>query len=180
MQSLICLLTLASKIVSALNPVLIKGNVFYDVVTKERVFLKGVDYQPLGEQGVDPLIDPEQCARDLFLMQQLGVNVMRVYTVDPEKDHDECMSMYNAGGVCLHRLSRESRPDSLLTSPGIYLMLDVNAGHPGRYLNRLEPWTTYNKEYVTNVFSVMQVFSGYSNRMSPHLHIPESKELLTW
>ena len=65
------------KFANALNPVLVKGNVFYDSVTNERVFLVGVDYQPLGEQGVDPLVDPEICARDLFLMQQLGINVMR-------------------------------------------------------------------------------------------------------
>lgn len=69
--------SLASHIVSALNPVLVRGNVFYDSVTNERVFLKGIDYQPLGEQGIDPLVDPQQCARDLFLMQRLGVNVMR-------------------------------------------------------------------------------------------------------
>lgn len=42
-------------------------------------------------------------------------------------------------------------------------MLDVNAGRPGHYLNRDTPWITYNKEYVTNVFTTMTVFSGYSN-----------------
>lgn len=77
MKSSIATLLASTRLVSALNPVLVKGNVFYDTVTNERVFLHGVDYQPLGELGIDPLVDPEACARDLFLMQQLGVNVMR-------------------------------------------------------------------------------------------------------
>lgn len=68
---------LAAACVHALNPILIKGNVFYDSVTKERFYLKAVDYQPLGEQGVDPLIDPEKCLRDLYLFQQLGLNAVR-------------------------------------------------------------------------------------------------------
>lgn len=68
---------LSCLVVQALNPILVKSNVFYDSVTEKRLFLYGVDYQPGGEQGIDPLHDPQICARDVFLLQKLGANVLR-------------------------------------------------------------------------------------------------------
>lgn len=73
----ISVLIALSSITYALNSVLVKDNVFYDSVTNQRLFLIGVDYQPGGEQGIDPLVDPEICARDVFLLQNLGANVLR-------------------------------------------------------------------------------------------------------
>jgi hypothetical protein len=43
--------------------------------------------------------------RDAALMQVLGVNAIRVYNLDPDVNHDECASIFNAVGSCL-------RPDS--------------------------------------------------------------------
>lgn len=61
-------------------------------------------------------------------------------------DHDVCMS--------------------LLASAGIYLVLDVNSALPNFHLNRYEPWTTYNEEYLSNVFKVVEQFAGYNNTLA--------------
>ena len=48
----------------------------------------GVDYQPGGQDAYgtdngDPLSDSKICLRDAALMQDLGVNTIRCYNVDP-------------------------------------------------------------------------------------------------
>jgi hypothetical protein len=62
-----------------------------------------------------------------------------VYSVDPALDHNECMT--------------------LMAEAGIYLVLDVNTPLPEQHLNNREPWTTYTKNYLEHVFSVIEVFS---------------------
>lgn len=47
----------------------------------------------------DPLIDTEQCERDSKLMEELGVNTIRVYHVDPDADHDGCMKAFDKAGI---------------------------------------------------------------------------------
>lgn len=54
---------------------------------------------------------------------------------------------------------------TLLASAGIYLVLDVNSPLQGHHLNRYEPWTTYNSEYLQNVYAVVDQFSGYNNTL---------------
>lgn len=112
--------------------------------------IKGVDYQPGGsaavEKGSDPLSDPEKCARDIFLFQKLGINTIRVYSVDPTLDHDECMTM--------------------LAGAGIYLVLDVNSPLANEHIYDMEPWTTYTPAYIKHVYDVIEVFSGYDNLLA--------------
>lgn len=112
--------------------------------------LQGVDYQPGGsadfKAGSDPLSDFNTCARDIYLFQQLGINTIRVYSVDPKLNHDACMT--------------------LLAQAGIYLILDVNTPLPEQHLNNQVPWTTYTENYLQHVFSVIEVFSGYPNTLA--------------
>lgn len=54
---------------------------------------------------------------------------------------------------------------SMLAAAGIYLVLDVNSPTQGFHLNRYEPWTTYNEEYLENVFKVVEQFSYYNNTL---------------
>lgn len=49
----------------------------------------------------DPLIDTEQCTRDVTLMSELGVNAIRVYHVDPSADHRGCMDALADAGIYL-------------------------------------------------------------------------------
>lgn len=37
--------------------------------------------------------------KDAALMQRLGINMVRVYNVNPDLDHDLCMSIFDAIGV---------------------------------------------------------------------------------
>jgi len=137
-------------VATAINTIDLKGRHFIDSVTKKEFFIKGVDYQPGGaasvEQGGDPLTDKDKCARDVFLFQKLGINTIRVYSVDPSQNHDECMT--------------------LLAAAGIYLVLDVNTPLENQHLNNQEPWTTYTPMYLEHIFGVMDVFSGYDNTLA--------------
>lgn len=56
-------------------------------------------------------------------MQILGVNAIRVYNIDPDLNHDECASIFNAAGM--------------------YMFLDVNSPLSGESINSALPWTSY-------------------------------------
>ena len=73
----------------------------------------------------------------------MGINTIRIYTVDNSKDHDEAMRM--------------------LDEAGIYLALDANT--PDYSLNRESLQTlhqSYNDVYLQSVFATIDAFSGYS------------------
>ncbi|CAI5759646.1 unnamed protein product [Candida verbasci] len=132
------------------HPIVIHGHFFIDNVTKEPFYVKGIDYQPGGSSGFspdkDPLSDPAQCARDIVLFQELGINTVRIYSINSQLNHDKCMTM--------------------LAKAGIYLVLDVNSPMPQHHLNRYEPWTTYNLYYLENIFKIVEQFSWYNNTLA--------------
>jgi hypothetical protein len=49
----------------------------------------------------DPLLDGTQCALDASLMKTLGANAIRVYHVDPTRDHSDCMKTFADAGIYL-------------------------------------------------------------------------------
>lgn len=64
----------------------------------EFLILQGIAYQLTPG---DPLIDTEQCQRDITRMSELGVNGIRVYHVDPSADHRGCMDAFAEAGIYL-------------------------------------------------------------------------------
>lgn len=58
----------------------------------------GISYQLRPE---DPLVDAEQCKRDVDLMKDLGANALRVYHVDGSANHDGCMKTFAEAGIYL-------------------------------------------------------------------------------
>ncbi|KAL5364334.1 Glucanosyltransferase-domain-containing protein [Aspergillus floccosus] len=64
----------------------------------QQYFLKGIAYQRTPQ---DPLIDTDQCQRDVSRMAELGANAIRVYHVDPAADHDGCMKAFADAGIYL-------------------------------------------------------------------------------
>jgi hypothetical protein len=144
------IVTLVAGATALVDTIEMKDRHFYYSTSGEPFFIKGVDYQPGGsakfKKGSDPLSDADKCARDIYLFQKLGINTIRVYSVDPSLNHDQCMT--------------------LLASAGIYLVLDVNTPLEGQHLNNQEPWTTYTPDYLEHIFKVVDQFSGYANMMA--------------
>lgn len=135
-------IAMAGSAMAALDPIVIRGNAFYTNGSNDRFYIRGVDYQPGGSSNVsDPLADSDGCKRDVPVFKNLGVNAIRVYTVDNSADHDDCMS--------------------LLDDAGIYLLLDVNT--PKQSLNRNEPGPSYNAAYLQAIFATVDAFKKYDN-----------------
>lgn len=133
---------MAASVSAALDPVEVKGNAFF--VGDKRFYIKGIDYQPGGSSKVvDPLADPKICTRDIKWFKDLGVNAVRIYTVDNSADHSECMKA--------------------LDDAGIYLILDVNT--PLISVNRAKPYESYNAAYLQHVFATIDTFKDYSNTL---------------
>jgi hypothetical protein len=70
--------------------------------------MKGVAYQqnysPNGTTDVnssytDPLADGAACRRDIPYLKQIYTNVIRVYAIDPSKDHDDCMEQLASADI---------------------------------------------------------------------------------
>lgn len=126
-----------------LTPITVKGNAFF--AGDERFYMRGVAYQPGGAADAkDPLLDLEGLERDVANFKELGINTIRVYTIDNSQNHDEGMKM--------------------LADAGIYLALDANT--PEYSLNRQNGDTlhaSYNDVYLQSVFATIDAFAGYSN-----------------
>lgn len=88
--------------VSAVPSLEIEGSDFVNPKTGDKFEIVGVAYQPGGsagynpKTGIDPLSHADACMRDAALMQILGINAIRVYNLDPDINHDECASIFNA------------------------------------------------------------------------------------
>ncbi|KAH6625134.1 Glucanosyltransferase-domain-containing protein [Boeremia exigua] len=120
----------------------VKGNAFWK--GNERFYIRGVDYQPGGASDAkDPIADEAGCKRDVAKFKELGINTVRVYTVDNTADHDTCMNA--------------------LADAGIYLALDVNT--PKYSINRASPQVSYNKDYLQSVFATVEKFAAYPNTL---------------
>lgn len=119
-----------------------------------RFYMRGIDYQPGGSSGAaegavstgatDPLANTEVCKRDIAKFKELGLNTVRVYTVDNTADHDECMTE--------------------LANAGIYLVLDVNT--PDYSINRADPEISYNDVYLQSIFATVDAFAKYTNTLA--------------
>jgi hypothetical protein len=125
------------------TPITVKGNAFFQ--GDERFYVRGVDYQPGGSSKlVDPLAEPSTCKRDIKKFSDLGLNTVRVYSVDNSADHDECMNA--------------------LADANIYVVLDVNT--PKYSFNRADPEVSYNDVYLQNVFATVEMFAKYPNTLA--------------
>lgn len=93
-----------------LYPIKVVGNKFYNSGTNEQFFIKGIAYQKSREEGevfdtttetnyIDPLANPFTCLRDLQYLKELGVNVVRIYQINPNANHDVCMEAFAEAGI---------------------------------------------------------------------------------
>ncbi|KAF2031508.1 beta-1-3-glucanosyltransferas-like protein [Setomelanomma holmii] len=84
------------------------GQHFFYTNNGSQFYMKGVAYQqnysPNGSTSAntsysDPLADGNACKRDIPLLKQIYTNVVRVYAIDPTKNHDDCMSQLATAGI---------------------------------------------------------------------------------
>ncbi|KAI5295437.1 beta-glucanosyltransferase [Ascosphaera acerosa] len=131
---------LSAKLPDAVRPFLPYANIAIDHDDS--------DYQPGGASKTkDPIADTEHCKRDIAEFKKLGINTVRIYSVDNTKKHDDCMKA--------------------LADAGIYLVLDVNT--PTYSLNRASEkdlQMSYNAVYLNSVFNIVQEFAQYDNTLA--------------
>jgi hypothetical protein len=147
MRGLIATTALLAGVQAAVDPIVIKGSKFFMKNSGEQFFMKGVAYQqevnsnttaskPDDLQITDPLADSDACKRDIAMLKKLKTNTIRVYAIDPKKDHKDCMTQ--------------------LADAGIYVVADLS--EPGLSINRDDPgWTVdlYNR-YTSVVDEMMK------------------------
>ena len=103
----------ACQAYSSFPSIIIQGNKFFNSSDGVQFFIMGIAYQPqvptdsilteiesLPEHNyIDPLADPLLCLRDIPYLKELHVNTIRVYSIDPKKDHDICMNALMDAGI---------------------------------------------------------------------------------
>ncbi|ODA82085.1 hypothetical protein RJ55_00590 [Drechmeria coniospora] len=145
------LIALAVGLAGAVPSLVVKGSHFVNPATGKVFQIVGIAYQPGGSAGYDPSTgkDPlshgDACLRDAALMQAMGVNTIRVYNLDPDINHDECASIFNAAGI--------------------YMIIDVNSPLVGEAITSYQPWTSYYMAYLNHTFAVVESFSNYPNTL---------------
>ncbi|CAO1613233.1 unnamed protein product [Sympodiomycopsis kandeliae] len=106
------LFTLLVSSVSAIDRITRKGKYLLQP-NGERFYIKGVAYQestatttdaatggfPEPGSFVDPLAMPSACKRDVAQLTDLGVNTIRVYSVNSTLDHDDCMKTFSDANI---------------------------------------------------------------------------------
>lgn len=143
---------LASSALAQLDPIVIKGSKFFYETNGTQFFMKGVAYQQDIQGGgngststdssyQDPLADAAACRRDIPLLQELQTNTIRVYAINPEQDHTECMQ--------------------LLTDAGIYVIADLS--EPRTSINRAAP--RWDSQLYDRYTSVIDLMSQYTNTL---------------
>jgi hypothetical protein len=87
----------------------------------------------------DPLADSSACKRDIEQLKKLQTNTIRVYAIDPKKDHKDCMTQ--------------------LADAGIYVVADLS--EPGMSINRDDPgWTVELYDRYTSVVDEMMKYDN--------------------
>lgn len=139
---------LFSSVQADVDPIVIKGSKFFYKTNGTQFYMRGVAYQQDVTSGnstsdsyTDPLADAAGCARDIPYLQKLRTNVIRVYAINPESNHDSCMNA--------------------LADAGIYVISDLSA--PDISINRDDPaWTD---EIYTRYTSVVDALANYTNTL---------------
>ncbi|KAA8645110.1 hypothetical protein EYZ11_009848 [Aspergillus tanneri] len=142
--------TLLGTSLADIDPIVIKGSKFFYSSNNTQFYIRGIAYQQdYSGNGTtdgsstyrDPLADVTACKRDVPIMQELNTNTIRVYAIDPTKDHEECMQ--------------------LLADAGIYVISDLSS--PTQSINRNDP--RWEISLYSRYTSVIDAMAKYSNTL---------------
>ncbi|KAJ4324902.1 hypothetical protein N0V94_000956 [Neodidymelliopsis sp. IMI 364377] len=150
MRGLIAATALLAGVHAAVDPIVIKGSKFFYKSNGTQFFMKGVAYQQEINSNTtstdtddlnitDPLADSTACKRDITYLKKLNTNTIRVYAIDPKKDHKDCMNA--------------------LADAGIYVVADLS--EPGNSINRDDAeWTTTLYSRYTSVIDELMKYDN--------------------
>lgn len=137
-----------------LDPLVIKGYKFFNSRTGEHVLIKGIDYYPrpnagfLNRNNVDlyTLEYRHIWERDIAVFQDLGVNAIRLYSVDPDKDHSAFMWSLNQAGI--------------------YVLVELASGScPNCAISEKKTPLCYPRQLKRRGEAIISEFSSYSNTL---------------
>lgn len=142
--ALVLCLFVAGSIAADLPKIEVVGNKFFFANNGSQFLIRGVAYQQNNEDNTknsysDPLANADACKRDVKYLRDANTNVIRVYAVDPKKDHDECMKTF--------------------ADAGIYVIADLS--EPKTSISRSSP--EWSLELYDRYTSVIDMFSKYDN-----------------
>jgi hypothetical protein len=98
---------LAGTASAKLPKISMKGQKFF-YENGTQFFMKGIAYQEeIPNKGgdtdsneyKDPLADVDLCKRDVPLLEELGINTIRTYAINPKADHSGCMKLLEEAGI---------------------------------------------------------------------------------
>lgn len=157
LKSLLTLTALSSlalaKFEDVSPPIEVVGNKFFYSNNGSQFLIRGIAYQQDTSGSVstisydsdpnrkynDPLVDPESCKRDVEYFIATNTNTLRVYALDPDNDHEECMKIFS--------------------DAGIYIIADLS--EPTTSINRNNPeWNLDVYDRYTKVIDTLQEYSN--------------------
>ncbi|PWZ00620.1 hypothetical protein BCV70DRAFT_98517 [Testicularia cyperi] len=160
--TLAALLLITVRPARAIPTITRRGKYLYQA--GDRFYIKGVAYQepapiaastqdneenggfPEPDSFTDPLALPDACSRDVANFQDLGVNTIRVYSVNSSLNHDSCMQTFS--------------------NAGIYVILDLALPLNGS-INRAQPsWDVGLLDLYANT---IDAFAGYDNLLAVNI-----------
>lgn len=133
---------LAGAALADVDSVVVYGSKFFYASNGTQFFIRGVAYQEPSDSSsdfVDPLANITTCERDIPYLTAIRTNTIRVYGVDVNNTHDECVNAF--------------------ADNDIYLIIDL--GSPTESIDRDDPsWEVSLYQRYTDV---IDEFSNYTN-----------------
>jgi hypothetical protein len=133
---------LAGSAMATVDPIISYGSKFFYKTNGTQFYIRGVAYQEPSTSSssfIDPLADISTCQRDIPYLTAIRTNTIRVYGVQANNTHDDCVNAF--------------------ADADIYIIIDL--GSPTDSINRDSPsWDTSLYQRYTDV---IDAFGNYTN-----------------